>query len=160
MLKQTDIAVTEEFGNQVAPYQIRVRHIATGVEVVGNTGAEANKAALRDSLIASLEKCLPTLVVMPHPTVDNDLQAQIEALKAQVAALMAGKPVEKKKGGRPKGSKIVDGKLVAPTGAAPEGYSVLDPSKVQAAPVTAPPPARVYKPAQTVSVSNVKDIAA
>lgn len=175
MLKMDQVSITEEFGNQVAPYQIRIRHVASGVEVVGNTGSEINKPALRDSLLQTLEKCLPSAEATPAVSRDDE----IAELKAMVAALLAGKQieapakpvkiktvvVEHKKRGRKPGTKMVGGKAVLPDGMKegdppthPEGYSVLDPSKVSAPPMMAPPPARAYKPSQTVS--RVSDKAA
>ena len=166
MLKREDLQVIEEFGNQTAPFQYRVTHIPTGISVMGNTGSEAAKSQLLDTLVVKLESCLPDY--KPAPA-QPGMQAEIDELKAMVAALLAGKqPVKKekvkaeapKRRGRPKGSKIVDGKMVAPESVAPAGYSVLDPSKVQAPPVIASQERRSFKPSQTVAVSNVKDIAA
>lgn len=167
MLRMDQVAITEEFGNQVAPYQIRIRHVASGVEVVGNTGSEGNKPALRDSLLVALEKCIPDAADSPAPTSRDD---EIARLTALVEALMAGAQAgkikvageEPKKRGRKPGTKMVGGKAVLPDGMKegdppthPEGYSVLDPSKVSAPPMMSPP-TRTFKPAQTVSVVSNK----
>ena len=169
MFRPEELQVVEEFGNQVAPHQIRITHIPSGVTVVGNTGSENFKATLRDNLLAALEKSIPT--VKGAPQVQNaSMQEQLAALQAQIDRLTQGsvKAPEKKAKGRPKGSKMVGGKLVLPDGMKegdppthPEGYSVIDPGKVSAPPATmAPMPTRSYKPAVVVAKSNVKGIEA
>ena len=170
MFRPEEIQVVEEFGNQVAPHQIRITHLASGVSVLGNTGSEEYKPRLREELIAKLAKCVPN--AQENPQVQNDsLQAQLEALQAQIAALMAGakpekqaKPTQaaKKSKGRPKGSKMVDGKLVLPDGMKegdppthPEGYSVLDPGAVAAPPMVAAPPRQHFKAPTVVTRGEI-----
>ena len=163
MIKQEEIHENWEFGNSRAPHQLRLTHIPTGISVMGNTASEEMKPKLYNDLMIALEKALPETEFTPQPQNDG-MQAQMNALQAKLDMLMAaiagGKVAAKvsdpKKRGRKPGTKLVDGKAVPPA-TAPEGYSVLDPSKVAPAPSSVPPlPTRVYKPAQTVSVVSDK----
>jgi hypothetical protein len=149
MLKHEEISITEEFGNMTAPHQMRIRHIPTGIEVMGNTGSENAKDRLRADLLAKLESCIPDAMkngYQPPASPQSDMQAQLDDLKAMVRDLLnrqnpntyidkkpeelakAGNKapdlVPKRRGRPPK----VKAQTVEVT--APEGYSVLDPSKV------------------------------
>lgn len=153
MLKHEEISITEEFGNMTAPHQMRIRHIPTGIEVLGNTGSENAKDRLRADLLAKLESCIPDAMkngYQPPAPPPSDLRAELDEIKAMMREFMsrqdpntyiakkekpltiedferrADRPIAPKKRGRP--PKV---KAEAPVEAtAPEGYSVLDPSKV------------------------------
>jgi len=181
MIKQEEIHENWEFGNSRAPHQLRLTHIPTGISVMGNTASEEMKPKLYNDLMIALEKALPETEFTPQPQNDG-MQAQMNALQAKLDMLMAAiaggqvlsksvakrvtAQTEPKKRGRKPGTKLVGGKaiapktLVSPNGVetvSPEGYSVLDPTKVAPAPSSVPPlPTRVYKPAQTVSVVSDK----
>jgi len=159
MLKHEEISITEEYGNGVAPYQYRITHIPSGIYVIGNTGSEAGKPRLQEHLLTALERSISDWTP-PKPKSQAEeiaeLQARLEQLQGKPKVSKATVEIAKKRG-RPKGAKMVDGKLVKPA-TAPEGYSVLDPSKVQAPPTVQVFENRVYKPSKTVAVSNVTDI--
>ena len=148
MLRQEDVAVAEEYGNQVAPYQYRITHTPTGVYVIGNTGSESGKPRLQADLLAKLEQSIGDWTPPKDKTIEDD----IADLQKRLLELQ-GKSPEAKKRGRP-------AKATDEIHTAPEGYSVLDPSKVQAPPTVQIHENRVFKAPKTVSVSNVKGIEA
>ena len=168
MIPREDIHVMEEFGNARAPHQYRVTHTPTGIFVIGNTGSEEMKPQLLTTLILKLEEALPA--TERAPAADNTMQSQLDAMQAKidmlVNALAGGKVASRidgeapKKRGRKPGTKVQDGKVVAPQELThPEGYSVLDPTMVQPMPASIPPlPTRAYKP--TTVVAKVSDKAA
>jgi len=155
MLKLEEVVIDEFFANQRMPHGVRIRHIATGIQIEGNCASEASKGQLIDTLMTKLSQFVPATSQEEHgrPTADNtDLQRQVWELQAQLAAL-TGKQVTPKKRGRPAKAKTVE--VLSPA-----GYSVLDPSKVQPPAATFVQETRSFKPPQTVAVSHVKDIAA
>lgn len=164
MLKNDQYQIQEEFGNQTMPHQLRVTHIATGVTVVGNCMSETSKSTLLAELVAKLEGVLPVDAAKDVDAEKAELRRQLAAMQAQIDKLNNRQDPRTyidapKKRGRPKGYKVV--KKVAPkeTPTHPEGYSVLDPTKI-APPAPSLPEHRSYKPGRTVAVSNVKDVPA
>jgi hypothetical protein len=173
MLKHDQFRVDEEFGNATMPHQMRVTHIGTGIQVIGNCKSEQSKPNLLQELINKLEACLPA-DALGSVSSENDLlrqqlvamQAQINALLTQSVGASAAKPgvsqaktqdVVPKRRGRPPKVKTLQ-TLIEQTH--PEGYSVLDPSMVTAPPVVQVVEHRSYKPTKTVAVSNKADIPA
>jgi hypothetical protein len=89
-MKLTDLKIEEEFGNQVAPIQIRITHLPTGQVIVGNTGNEAAKDDLRNNLIAKLTKYIKE--IEPEQSSPDDIRALREEFEAFKAAKRAGRP--------------------------------------------------------------------